>query len=36
MLQCVTVNSVYGCQLVSILDVVHTEYYISLCLVQRV
>lgn len=36
MLQCVTVNSVYGCRLVSILDVGHTEYYICFCLVQHV
>ena len=36
MLQCVTVNSVYGCRLVSMLDVVHTEYFICLCLAQDV
>jgi hypothetical protein len=41
MLQCVTVSrsvvsSVYGCRLVSIVDVVHTEYFICLCLAQPV
>jgi hypothetical protein len=36
MLKCVTVNSVYGCRLVSILDIIHTEYYICFSLAQLV
>lgn len=36
MLQCVTVNSVYGCRLVSVLDIEHTEYYICLCFAKHV